>query len=71
MLHSALDSCGVLAIRLRQVLRRAPELGHLVCPAMEELAMVVDRCDQAHELLKDVLAEEQAERSNKNRRGKR
>ena len=68
LLYSVLDSCGVLAIRLRQVLRRAPELGHLICPAIEELTMVVDRCDQAHELLKAVLVEEQVGRSKRNRR---
>lgn len=63
LLAQALDAADVLAIRLRQVERRAPELGALIGPAREELALVVGRCDRAQELVRAILAEDQVDRN--------
>jgi len=65
LLAQALDAAGILAVRIRQVARRAPALRELVDPADEELCTIVDACDQAQELIGGVLAEGQAERSEK------
>ena len=56
-------SAGVLAVRLRQIQRRAPEVTEWIRLADEELARLVDSCDDAQELLAGVLAADQAVRS--------
>lgn len=42
LLAQARDATGVLAIRLRQIWRRAPELAHVIEPADQELGDIVD-----------------------------
>ena len=56
-------ACGILAVRLRQIGRRAPELGELVELAAREVGRIVDGSDEAQELLKRVLEGEQRERT--------
>ena len=69
LLDEALRACGILSVRLRQVWRRAPELGAALELAGDEVARVVDGCDGARELLHQVLEVEQEERSRRNRAG--
>jgi hypothetical protein len=65
LLAQALIATGTLAVRLRQIERRAPGLIGLLEPADRELALIVDACDRAQELIGGVLAKGQAERSKK------
>ena len=69
LLYDVLTATGFLAIRLRQVHRRAPQLVDVVNPGQQELARIVDSVDQARELLGAVLEEKQWERSRKNAGG--
>jgi hypothetical protein len=62
-LYSALQSAGLLAVRLRQIQRRAPGLLDILRPADEEIARLVDACDRAHQLIAGQLAADQATRS--------
>jgi len=66
LLAQARDRTGILAIRLRQILRRAPEMARVIEPAGDELTAIVDYCDDARELLGEGLAFEQERRSVKN-----
>lgn len=59
LLVSAMKSGSILSLRLRQIGRRAPELVSWLEMANKELAQVVDRCDDAHELVKAQLQSEQ------------
>ena len=63
LLAQALDATGRLTVRMRQIWRRAPELGAVIEPADRELALVVDHCDQAQVLLEVAIAEAQARRT--------
>ena len=56
-------SAGLLAVRLRQIQRRAPDVTEKLRLADEELARLVDACDDAQELLAGVLAADQEVRS--------
>jgi hypothetical protein len=69
LLYDVLTATGFLAIRLRQVRRRAPQVIDVVDPGQQELARIVDNVDQARELLGAVLEEKQRERSLKNSGG--
>ena len=64
-LASAMKSVGILAVRLRQIYRRVPELAELVERVDRELAGMVDDLDCAHEQVSSVLADMQGERSAK------
>ena len=66
LLHRALEASGVLTIRIRQIWRRNPQYGMYFGLVEEELARIVDACDQAQELLHQVLAADQEERCSKN-----
>jgi len=59
LLVSAMQSASILSLRLRQIGRRAPELASWLELANRELAELVDRCDDAHELVKAQLQAEQ------------
>ena len=58
----AQEAAGIVAIRLRQVLRRAPALRELVVHGQGQLTAIADALDEAHELLCAVLDEKQRER---------
>ena len=63
-LHDKIQtSAGILAVRLRQIQRRAPDATEKLELADEELAQLVDSCDDAQELLAGVLASDQKVRS--------
>ena len=63
-LHDKIQtSAGILAVRLRQIQRRAPDATEKLELADEELAQLVDACDDAQELLAGVLAADQKVRS--------
>ena len=63
-LHDKIQtSAGILAVRLRQIQRRAPDATEKLELADEELAQLVDACDDAQELLAGVLAADQETRS--------
>ena len=66
LLSGVQHASGVLAVRLRQVKRRAPSLAELIGLASDELVRIVDGCDSAHELLKRILAAEQERRTQNN-----
>lgn len=67
LLAQAMEATGILTIRLRQALRRAPRLDHILSPAEDELAIIVDNCDDARELLGRLLEIEQEQRRKDNR----
>jgi hypothetical protein len=67
-LADVLKATGFLAIRLRQIHRRAPQLSALVDPGQAELSRIVDQADRAQELLGELLAQKQAERRYHNRK---
>jgi len=71
LLSQVLEATGILAVRLRQVQRRAPELARVINPASEELRLIVDSCDDARRLLGEVLEMEQARRREQNERKER
>jgi len=63
-LHDQIQtSAGLLAVRLRQIQRRAPDATEKLALADQELARLVDSCDDAQELLAGVLAADQKVRS--------
>lgn len=62
--HQAIQqSTGLLDIRLRQIHRRAPQVGEYVELASEELGRLADRVDDAQSLIAAELARGQCERS--------
>jgi len=65
MIARAQEAAGIVAIRLRQVQRRAPALHELVIQGQGQLTAMVDALDEAHELLGEVLEEKAAERHRK------
>lgn len=69
-LASALECAGILAVRIRQVERRAPaELLKAIRPAQDELGTLVDKLDAAHSLLQQLLDERQSRRAERERDG--
>lgn len=60
-------ACGVLAVRLRQIYRQAPRLIEQVQQVNDELTIIVDSCDQAREMVCDVLALDQQRRTRKDK----
>lgn len=65
MIAAAQESAGIIAIRLRQVERRAPQLHELVTAGQGQLTAIADGLDEAHALLAAVLEAKHAERSRK------
>ena len=63
LLDKTQASAGILAVRLRQIQRRAPDATEKLELADQELARLVDSCDDAQELLAGVLAADQETRS--------
>lgn len=59
-------AAGILDVRLRQMLRRAPRVRRWLDLANEELARLADSCDDAQELLFLVLDAEQEARCRDN-----
>lgn len=57
------ESVGILAVRLRQIQRRAPDVMEWVRLADEELARLADSCDDAQGLIVAMLSTEQQKRS--------
>lgn len=66
LLAEVMQSTGLLAVRLRQIGRRVPDLQELVDLAQRELGRIVDGRDAASELLKRVLTEKQQQRKENN-----
>jgi len=66
-LADAMSSCGILAIHLRRVYRRVPELALIIGQIDAEMRRIVDDCDQAHDRLVAVLDAEQVQRSMRQR----
>jgi len=62
MIAGAQEAAGIVAIRLRQVRRRAPALRELVVHGQGQLTAIADALDEAHALLGAVLEEKQRER---------
>jgi hypothetical protein len=60
---TAQEAAGILAIRLRQVARRAPALSVLVGAGQVQLTALVDALDDAHGLLSGVLGQKHQDRS--------
>lgn len=71
LLDGVMRACGIVAVRLRQARRREPHLAGVLEPASEELALIVDSCDQAHEMVKAVLIASQARRTREDQGGER
>jgi len=65
MIATAQEAAGILAIRLRQVARRAPALAVLVGAGQTQLTALVDALDDAHGLLGGVLGQKHQDRSEK------
>ena len=65
LLDEAMDICGIVAVRLRQASRQEPRLISVLNPANQQLAHIVDNCDCAHELIKEILAQAQICRAGK------
>jgi len=65
MIARAQEEAGIVAIRLRQVQRRAPALRELVVQGQGQLTALADALDEAHELLGAVLEEKRAARHRK------
>jgi len=65
MIAGAQEAAGIVAIRLRQVRRRAPALRELVRMGQVQLTAMADALDEAHALLGAVLEEKAAERHRK------
>lgn len=63
----ALQSCGILSVRLRQIWRQVPQLLPELEWARDELVRIVDACDSARSNLQNVLATEQDRRTEQNR----
>lgn len=57
------ESVGILAVRLRQIQRRAPDVMEWIRLADEELARLADSCDDAQGLIAAMLSIEQQKRS--------
>jgi len=62
MLAHALEVGGIVAIRLRQVQRRAPALHELIVAGQGQLTAMVDAMDEAYGLLHEVLSDKYAQR---------
>ena len=62
MLATAQEAAGILAIRFRQILRRAPALDELVTAGQRQLTAIADALDEAHVLLAEVLEVKASER---------
>ena len=62
MLARGQEATGILAIRMRQVERRAPGLRELVRAGQSQLVVIADALDEAHALLGEVLDEKAKER---------
>lgn len=66
----ALESCSVLALRLRQLGRRVqgvePRLLEYIELANQQLTVILDDCDDAHEHLGELLELNQQRRTKKN-----
>jgi hypothetical protein len=58
----AQDLAGIVAIRLRQVQRRAPGLQELLVTGQAQLTALADALDEAHTLVSAVLDKKAAER---------
>jgi len=60
------SACGMLVIRLHQLWRHNPQISPLELNGIEqELACIVDRCLDGHELIKQMLLEDRGQRRGK------
>ena len=67
LLISVMRSAGILSLRMRQIGRRAPDMGPWLELANQELCVLVDGCDDAHELIRAQLQAEQVVRTAANK----
>jgi hypothetical protein len=66
-LADAQIAAGILAVRVRQMTHRLAGCAELSAGAVAELTRIVDRCDAAHQMLGEELAQLQSVRTGKNR----
>lgn len=59
----AQETAAIVALRFRQVERRAPGLSELTRTGQAQITQMVDALDEAHELLAQVLNEKHQVRS--------
>jgi hypothetical protein len=63
MVANAHELTGLVALRLRQVQRRAPLLGELIEAGQRQVTALADALDEAHALIDAVLTEKHEVRS--------
>lgn len=63
MIAGAHELTGLVALRLRQVQRRAPLLGELIAAGQAQVTALADALDEAHELIAAVLETKHEARS--------